>query len=35
MLKHQITTILTINASDFKRFTEIQAVHPSEMGEAT
>lgn len=31
MKAHKLETILTINTSDFKRFTEIKAVHPLEV----
>ncbi len=31
MMTHGIEKILTINTTDFKRFTEIQAVHPLEI----
>jgi predicted nucleic acid-binding protein len=31
MLVHRITHILTFNTSDFKRFTEITVVHPSDI----
>ncbi len=34
MLAHQVEKMLTINVADFKRFTEIQAVHPSEITNA-
>ena len=31
MLSHNLDTILTINTADFKRFTQIKAVHPLEV----
>ena len=35
MLVHGLTHILTFNVNDFRRFSEITAVHPEEVGETS